>query len=208
MLRTRNFIKLILSLALILISSAGFSQVHTMVLNQAPPLTINAGEDQSINSGEQVRLGGNPTASEGYGSYLYFWEPSTGLDDPNSANPMASPSATTVYQLSVRDGNNCHLIDEVTVEVKTSSIIEAEKPNKISIYPNPSSGLIHITFTNLRIPPMISVYSVLGEKVLQLEPQNMKMGIMELDLNSFKRGIYILSFRQGDELITKRILLK
>jgi hypothetical protein len=62
-------------------------------------------------------IGGTPTASGGLGPYTYSWAPATGLDNWNIANPIASPTVTTEYIVTVTDDNNCTFTDSVTVMV-------------------------------------------------------------------------------------------
>ncbi|MEM7036159.1 MAG: hypothetical protein AAF570_04195, partial [Bacteroidota bacterium] len=45
------------------------------------------------------------------------WSPATGLDDPNIANPVASPTTTTTYSVTYFDGFGCTATDQVTVNV-------------------------------------------------------------------------------------------
>ncbi|MFK7932266.1 MAG: gliding motility-associated C-terminal domain-containing protein, partial [Saprospiraceae bacterium] len=53
-------------------------------------------------------------------NYQYQWSPATGLDDVNSANPLANPTETTTYQVTITDGNNlCELVTEVVAIVPT-----------------------------------------------------------------------------------------
>jgi len=60
----------------------------------------------------------NAFATGGTGSYTYNWTPTTGLSDPNVQSPIASPTETTTYTVSVGDGENT-ITDEVTVIVST-----------------------------------------------------------------------------------------
>ncbi|MCT4582085.1 MAG: gliding motility-associated C-terminal domain-containing protein [Flavobacteriales bacterium] len=53
----------------------------------------------------------------GSGGVLYSWSPANGLDDPNIANPTASPNNTTTYTLTVTGGNGCTQTSDVTVTV-------------------------------------------------------------------------------------------
>lgn len=53
----------------------------------------------------------------GSGGVLYSWSPANGLDDPNIANPTASPNNTTTYTLTVTGGNGCIQTSDVTVTV-------------------------------------------------------------------------------------------
>jgi gliding motility-associated-like protein len=58
-----------------------------------PPPSINAGPDDTICFGGSTQLHGS-------GGFVYQWTPSTGLSNPNIANPIASPTVTTTYVLS------------------------------------------------------------------------------------------------------------
>ncbi len=74
----------------------------------------NAGPDTTICLGSSVTLGegsADPT-------YCYHWEPATGLDNPNSLHPNASPTSTTNYTLYVTGPNfSFKDSDAVTVSV-------------------------------------------------------------------------------------------
>lgn len=83
------------------------------------PPQVDAGTDLSVCTGQSVTLGGTPTATGGSASnYTYSWFPTTGLDDPNSANPQASPSSFTSYTVTVSTGDeNCTATATVDVSV-------------------------------------------------------------------------------------------
>jgi hypothetical protein len=55
-----------------------------------------AGPDATICPGTSTAIGGM-----GSGSFCYKWTPETGLDDPTSPNPTASPTETTTYSVEV-----------------------------------------------------------------------------------------------------------
>lgn len=54
------------------------------------------------------------------GPYQYQWSPATGLNNPNIANPYARPDTTTIYTLTVVDGNGC---TSITTTVDTLSTV-------------------------------------------------------------------------------------
>ncbi|MBI5540376.1 MAG: gliding motility-associated C-terminal domain-containing protein [Bacteroidia bacterium] len=66
--------------------------------------TLDAGANRAICIGQSTTLGGSPTG--GSGATNYIWSPTTGLDDPNSANPIATPTTTTTYTVIAND-NGC-----------------------------------------------------------------------------------------------------
>ncbi|MGD9116291.1 MAG: PKD domain-containing protein [Dehalococcoidia bacterium] len=84
------------------------------------PLPVaDAGADQVILLGGSAAIGGDPTASGGTPSYTYSWTPSDSLDDAALANPVASPTVTTTYTVTVTDANGCVATDEVTILVRS-----------------------------------------------------------------------------------------
>lgn len=85
--------------------------------NCVPP-QVNPGSDISICPGQNANLGGSPTATGGSSSnYTYTWSPASGLSNPAAANPVASPTTTTTYTLTVSNGPNCSTTETVTVTV-------------------------------------------------------------------------------------------
>ena len=81
----------------------------------ATDVIATAGPDQAIDSGGQATLQGS--ASGGQGPYTYSWSPTTGLDNPSAAQPLASPSTTTTYALTVTDSLGQTATSSATVTV-------------------------------------------------------------------------------------------
>ena len=75
------------------------------IANAGPPAYICAGQTSA-----QLNASGGDN---------YQWTPTTGLSNPNIANPLASPATTTTYTVSVGiNGCTGRRKDSVTVEVK------------------------------------------------------------------------------------------
>jgi autotransporter-associated beta strand protein len=91
--------------------------------------TADAGVDKVICNGGSTAIGGSPTASGGTGPYTYLWSPATGLDDATAANPMASPTSTTIYTVTVTDAISSVDSDSVQVTVNTVPGISAQPTN-------------------------------------------------------------------------------
>ena len=83
----------------------GTDQVTVFVNGNAP---INAGSDQTICRGMRALL--NTT-----GGVNYTWNPSIGLNNPNIANPIASPNQTTTYTVTSTNAQGCTGSDQVTI---------------------------------------------------------------------------------------------
>ncbi len=93
--------------------NCGQSTAEVTVIIEDAAYTANAGNDQTICLGESVNIG-----VPGLPGFSYDWSPTTGLSNPNIANPSATPSETTLYTLTVTsDDCNTLLVDEVLVIV-------------------------------------------------------------------------------------------
>ncbi len=47
----------------------------------------------------------------------YSWSPANSLSNPNLPNPVANPSTSTTYTVTVTDANGCLDTDDVFIEV-------------------------------------------------------------------------------------------
>ena len=81
----------------------------------ANTLIVNAGNDVNIAPAGSSQLNGSVTG--GTLPYIYLWTPATALNNNSILNPVANPSSTTTYTLTITDKNNCSGSDQVTVNV-------------------------------------------------------------------------------------------
>ncbi|MBK8567551.1 MAG: choice-of-anchor D domain-containing protein [Saprospiraceae bacterium] len=84
----------------------------TLTIHQNP--NANAGSMISSCAGATVQLDGSGSSSVN-GGLSFSWSPSGSLNDPTLVNPLATPSATTIYQLIVTDAEGC--TDEAQVGI-------------------------------------------------------------------------------------------
>ncbi|MCD6659285.1 MAG: choice-of-anchor L domain-containing protein, partial [Lentimicrobium sp.] len=97
-------------------------------------IVANAGSDVAICSGTSTQLNGS-------GGVNYSWSPVTGLSNPAIANPVASPSATTTYTLTVSNASGiCSSTDQVVVTVNPSPVVSVS-PAEIEICRGTSTTL-------------------------------------------------------------------
>jgi gliding motility-associated-like protein len=106
------------TLAVQLLPYSGYGCPDTLFAKLVDSLTVtaNAGSDISSCNNTPVPIGSPPRPG-----LVYKWEPSTGLSNPNIANPHAAPDNTTTYVLTVNhDGGGC--LDKDTVVVRAAAI--------------------------------------------------------------------------------------
>ncbi|MBL0294742.1 MAG: T9SS type A sorting domain-containing protein [Saprospiraceae bacterium] len=116
------------------VSSFGCPAVASATLTVLPAPTVVTGPTSVFicSTGGSIRIGGTAIAG-----YTYAWTPTTGLSDPNSSNPTASPSVTTQYTLVVTNSSTgCTSSGQVMVTLfNTTDLICRGKVN-LSLGPN------------------------------------------------------------------------
>ena len=96
--------------ALVQSSNCGIDSTNGLKIIVLAPLAVNAGRDTTISQSQSTIL-------NGIGTGTALWLPSSELDNPSVFNPIATPSVTTNYILTVTDINLCVNSDTVLVTV-------------------------------------------------------------------------------------------
>jgi hypothetical protein len=154
-------------------TNAGCSTFDTITISVTPTPLIDAGADMEICKGQAVRLSSTGSAAR------YEWRPATGLSDPFTLSPIASPATTTTYTLTAANGS-CIAIDSVTVFVSNldltlsrdtsicfGSQVELLATGAASYRWDPPDGLSDVSSPNPIAAPLVTtVYQVVGVDVL------------------------------------------
>jgi len=101
--------------------NAGLNNKVTIYPN--PQITINP-PNASACLGQPLQL----TAS---GAQTYSWSPATGLDDPLSAQPKASPTQTTTYRIDGVDARGCRNYTDYTLTVRQPFTVQLQPQAEI-----------------------------------------------------------------------------
>lgn len=84
-------------------------------------LTVDAGLPRTICAGQTVTLGGSPTVVPSSGFYQITWSSIPAGFTSNSTNPLASPTITTTYTVTVVDTDGNTMTGDVTITVNPST---------------------------------------------------------------------------------------
>jgi gliding motility-associated-like protein len=84
------------------------SLVRNVIVYALP--SVNAGKDTTAELGFPIQLNGQ-------GGMVFNWYPADGLNNAYIRNPMASPTSTTKYYLTVEDEYGCINRDSVTLSI-------------------------------------------------------------------------------------------
>lgn len=108
----------------------GCVRADTMVLTVNPKPIVNVGADTSICSGASKVI--NAVVSSGLAPYQFLWTPSAGLNDRTIQKPLATPTVTTSYILTVTDVRGCVQSDTMKLTVNELPIVNAG-PDTVNI---------------------------------------------------------------------------
>jgi hypothetical protein len=169
------------------------------VTASASATTVTAGTTVTLNSSAYSVTETSPV-------YTYSWSSSPAGFTSSSQNPSVTPLVTTIYTVTITDTNvGCSETATVTINVTPVGIEERSDANKMTLFPNPTTGLINIVFPITdKENTVITVYDLCGNVILQ-------SGYSEsVDLSGFENGIYFLAITDSNvkTLSNKIILIK
>jgi gliding motility-associated-like protein len=91
------------------------------------PSTVVAPPSDSICIGQGIQLFAT-------GTQVYSWSPSTGLNNPNTASPVARPTTTTTYVVTGSDVKGCFVTrDSVTISVFPYPVFDMGRDTTITV---------------------------------------------------------------------------
>lgn len=96
----------------------GCTDTAAVTITLYPQPTVSAGNNTAVCLGSGVQLAAT-------GGTTYTWSPAATLSCALCANPIATPTATTVYTLVGTDGNGCNDTATVTVSVNQLPTVSA-----------------------------------------------------------------------------------
>ncbi|HRG69909.1 MAG TPA: T9SS type A sorting domain-containing protein, partial [Saprospiraceae bacterium] len=98
-------------------------------------------------------------------------------------------------------------------EVK-EQVIRSEKQQSLNVEyltssPNPSNGQMKINFSGLKVPTVIQVLDLNGKEVYSEKLDEFDGSYnKEIDIKNEAKGTLILKIKQGDKVITQKIIVE
>lgn len=98
-------------------------------------------------------------------------------------------------------------LDPAVMECGVVSLDEQTELEDLSIYPNPAANMATISFSSPSgNQAAITIYNMLGEVVsTTIEQVVTGLNLVEVDLNAFESGNYIVQVQLGDGIITSKL---
>lgn len=100
-------------------------------ININPIYSFNAGIDTGYCVGQEVGITIGASVNNNT-AHTFSWSPTTGLNNPNSPNPIATPSITTIYTLTVSDGICPDNVSNITVNAFLAPIVYAGQDTTVN----------------------------------------------------------------------------
>ncbi|HEU4718109.1 MAG TPA: PKD domain-containing protein [Bacteroidia bacterium] len=119
---------------------------------------VDAGNYTTIAIGNSTQL--NATGGTG----TWSWVPSAGLSSPNIPNPLASPTVTTTYTVTLTDAFGCSVSDTVTVDVVEAYSLYL--PSAFSPNGDGANDVYYVRGAGIKTLDFI-VFDRFGEKVFE-----------------------------------------
>ncbi len=146
------------------ISSKGCQEIITSTINVTDIPKVDAGEDLNVLLVGEKQI--NPII---IGSNLkYKWTPSVGLSNDSIPNPIASPTETTKYTLTVTSKEGCVVADEIYVTVHIDPFI----PNVFSPNNDGINDTWSIKYLETFVNATIKIFNRYGQQVFFAQQYN------------------------------------
>jgi gliding motility-associated-like protein len=138
-----------------------FTPEFTFTIAGSNPLQVTSSASANILClGENSQL--NATAQNGCnGPYSYQWSPSTGLSNAYIANPIATPTSTTTYTLTVTEPGSCAATQTSSQTITVNPLPTASITDNVALCPGDPSPELIITGSGSTGPYTMN-YSING----------------------------------------------
>lgn len=132
----------------------------------------------------------------------FFWNFGNGTSSTN-ANPIVTYTSQGTFTVMLISSNSCSSdtsYGELTIF--HVGLDELDLRNKWNVYPNPSNGLFYLETKEVL---NLQIRNSAGGLVFR---QETKRGTNEIDIRHLSKGIYLLQVRNGQEVLSKKLVLE
>ncbi len=123
---------------------------------------------------DSIPVGGSTNLHALPDGYNYLWFPPTGLDDPTSQDPLATPEVTTTYYVTITDTSGlCTRTDSVTIYVIEQICGDPDiyVPNAFSPNKDGQNDMLYVRGNNIE-ELYFTVYNRWGQMVFETRDQS------------------------------------
>jgi M6 family metalloprotease-like protein len=177
----------------------------------------DAGSNQTVISGELITLDGTGSHDPNSELLQFEWKAPecitlNSLNQPvcTFTAPHFSSDTTLIFHLVVTnmEGYSDTSNVEITIRKSVNVSVHSIGTRSISLYPNPSDGIVHLTLSNFETNKnyRLLVTNVLGEKVL--DKQFNHSNNSSFDLSNQPAGVYFIQIIMENQSYLRKLIIK
>jgi hypothetical protein len=159
-------------------------------VNKNPTASISAGGSTTFCAGGSVTLTETPSAGSTYQWY-------------KGASTIGGATLNT-YVATTAGNYKCRVTKTATGCFKNSNVIsvsvpckEGEMVNEIIVYPNPTNGMIIVSFTPLQTEGILNISDITGKNIFETKIE-IGLNNIEINLSNYSKGIYLVILTQRE----------
>jgi hypothetical protein len=142
------------------------------------------------------------------GDYKVFIEMGWGKDKVNQHSVMSftfNKSGNSAHLTPTGNGNYSDVvIDWVPAVTLINSL---QNPDAVSVFPNPTKGIINLDFSGNQSSASVIVENSVGASVYRNKIESGFSGLLDIDLSSFANGLYFIKIVNPDKQFVYKVLL-
>ncbi len=176
----------------------GMVNTFDFTVTDIPNLEITSADIINSTTGE---LGGvTVEVVGGLAPLSYVWTDSLGMVISNDASVSFEGPGDVI--LTVTDARGCQITDVYFIDF-FSTVVDLDEDNAaVKVFPNPTFDVLKLSFIN-EPAQSVSIYDLQGQ--LYEERTNLD-NELELDLETYTPGLYLMKFSYKDKVVVKEIL--
>jgi hypothetical protein len=130
------------------------------------------------------------------------------VDNPSISGRTPGKFEIYTVKLFATDGYSKPVEQVFKITNNILDVPESLTDNKITVFPNPTDGILMVSAKSESRTLELTVYSVAGQTIMQnVYDNNSGQFKLNIDLSGYETGIYFLNMKLDDEIVIKRILL-
>ncbi len=188
---------------------AGTGTVNTCVGKSQVTVNVIPSPSMLITASSHTLCPGGTATLTANGANTYTWSPAGTLSSATGNTVTATPPVGVIsYSIAGTSTNTCIGNSTITLTVVTSCVAGIEQISSntnISVYPNPSNGLITVSISNVDAGTVVYVTDLIGQEVIKTSIKDVNTN---LDLSALQKGIYMLTITNGQYRHIEKVIIQ